>query len=166
MKKILLTLFIAICSLSASAQNNDKLVSFDGIGAFKYGISKSAIEKLVGTKIVLKHIGIDEVYTEGVDVKYKGSDMKLSLMRADAMVAYLDGIETSDPSFKTAEGIGVGADQLTIINTYEKHLLIITSDRITLADINNLHASIVFTMNNKKVTAIGVEPTAAFRDRE
>jgi len=166
MKKITLLICFATVAFFASAQGTGHTVSFDGMDELKIGIGKAELEKLLKIKIVFKHIGIDERYTETIKATYKGIDMEIDLMRSDEIVARLDGMRTTSPLFKTAEGIGVGADQQTIINTYEKQLLIIDKETITLADADNLHSSIVFWMKNKKVVAIGSEPTAAFRDRE
>jgi hypothetical protein len=168
MKKILVLLsFIAIYFI-AFAQKGNHTFNFDGLNAFKLGISKAELEKILGKKIVLKHIMVDEVHTETIDVTYNGADFQLYLMRSQlpAVVAYLEGVSTKSPAFKTAEGIGIGTDQSKIIDTYEKDLLIITKGSITLVDINNIHSSIVFYLTDKKVTEISVEPTAVFRDRE
>lgn len=162
---ILFTCFSALVFF-ATAQKPDHLVSFEGIDELQIGIGKAEIEKLLTTRILFKHIGIDKQYTETFKVKYKGTDMEIDLMGSDQKTTRLDGIRTTSPLFKTAEGIGIGSDQQTIINTYEKHLLIITKEYITLVDIDNIHSSIVFRMQNKKVVGIGTEPTAAFRDRE
>ena len=166
MKKIFLLFSFVALSLGMVAQKDDHTLKFDGLGALKLGMTKAELEKLLNTKIVLKHIGVDEVYTETVNATYKGIDYELFLMRRDDVVAVLEGVTTTSPVFKTPEGIGVGSDQLTIINTYEKHLLMIVRDYITYAHIDDLRSSIVFTMQNKKVVKISIEPTAMFRDRE
>lgn len=166
MKRIFLLFFFAALTLGAIAQKDDQTVSFDGIGALKLWMNKAELEKLLQTKIVLKVIGVSEVYTETVKTTYKGIEFELYLMRSGEVVARLEGITTSSPLFKTAEGIGIGSDQLTIINTYEKHMLIITKETITYANIDDIRSSIVFHMQNKKVVKISVQPTAEFRDRE
>jgi hypothetical protein len=166
MKKIFLLFFLLAFSLGLNAQKEDQKLTFEGIGVFKLGMTKAELEKLINSKIILKHIGIDEVYTETVKAMYKGAEYEFQLMRNDNVVASLEGVSTTSPLYKTDEGIGVGSDQLTIINTYEKHLLMIGREAITYARENNLKSSIVFTMQNKKVVMITVEPTAMFRDRE
>lgn len=166
MKKILVLIsFITVCFI-AFAQKEGHTASFDGLGELRLGMPKAELEKLLNTRIVLKHIGIDEVYTETVKATYKGIPFELDLMRNDNVVATLEGVSTTSPLFKTAEGIGIGTDQSKIIDTYEKHLLIITKEAITLVDIDNIHSSIVFYLKEKKVTQITIEPTAMFRDRE
>ena len=166
MKKIFLFFSLLALTLITHAQKDNQLVTFDNLGPFKLGMSKAELEKLVGAKIVLKHIRIDEAFTETVKVMYKGSEYDLDLGINDKVEAQLEGVSSSSPLYKTAEGIGIGSDLETIVNTYEKHMLIITAGTITYANIDNIHASIVFYMEGKKVVKIEVEPTAAFLDRE
>lgn len=166
MKKSFLLFTLVLSATLLIAQNNKRVLNFDGIDQLKLGMNKAELEKLLGKKIILKHIWIDEIYTETVEVTYKGIKFELMLMRSYEDTARLESVTTGSPLYKTAEGIGIGSDQNSIINTYENHLLIITGDWITLANIDDIRSSIVFTMKNKKVVQISVEPTAAFRDRE
>ena len=103
---------------------------------------------------------------ETINATYKGIPFELELMGSDQQSVRLESVSTTSPLYKTKEGVGIGSDQQTIVNAYEKHLLIIHKEAITLADIDNIRSSIVFEMKNKKVVKIRVEPTAAFRDRE
>lgn len=166
MKKILLLFSLALVIYNSFAQPGNTMLDFDGIDQFKLGMSRVEMEKLLNKKFVFKHIGIDERYTETIAVTYKGIPYDLDLMGSEQQSVRLDGISTTSPLFKTKEGIGIGTDQATIINTYEKQLLIISKEQITLVNIDDLHASIVFSMQNKKIVRITVEPTAMFRDRE
>ncbi|HUR66631.1 MAG TPA: hypothetical protein VMZ03_09785 [Chitinophagaceae bacterium] len=166
MKKVFLFLSIIVFSLVTRAQKDDHTLTFDGIGELKLGLTKAQLEKMLNTRILLKQIGLTESFTETVKTMYKGIEFELDLMRNDNVVAALEGVSTTSPLFKTPEGIGVGSDQLTIINAYEKDLLIISYGSITYTNINQIHASIVFVMENKKVVKVIVEPTAMFRDRE
>lgn len=177
MRNIFLFLFFVITAVNASAQKNDHIVSVDGIGQLRLGMSKVELEKLLKIKIVLKHIGVDERYVETISTKYLGKDIALHLFRSEDKIAILEGLEVTDPVFKTADGVGIGTDQSTIIDKYEQDLLIITpeynddntlkkSTRITFAHIDSYRAAIIFTLLNKKVVAIEVGPTAEFRDRE
>jgi hypothetical protein len=166
MKKIFLLFSLALLIYNGFAQPGNTVLSFDGIDQFKLGMSRAEMEKLLNKKFVFKHIGIDERYTETMAATYKGIPYDLDLMGSDQKSVRLDGVSTTSPLFKTKEGIGIGTDQATIINTYEKQLLIISKDQVTLVDIDDLDASIVFSMQNKKVVKITVEQTAMFRDRE
>lgn len=180
MKKIFLFLSFVVVFVCATAQKNDYTVSFEGMGALKLGMNKAELEKLLNIKIVLKHIGVDIVMIETIKAKYMGIDMELYLFGSADNMLYLEGIGTTSPLFKTTDGIGIGTDQLTIINKYENHLLIIHPEYkeepsanankprtiITLANINNYKEAIIFTLVDKKVVAIEVGPTPQFRDRE
>ena len=178
MKKIALVFFVSMVSIAAQAQKNDFLVSFDGVGEIKLGMGKAELEKLLHIKIVLKHIGVDEIFDESVHTKYLGKDIVLMLTRSDnSKIAILEGFRVTDPVFKTTDGIGMGTDQATIVNKYEDQLLIIhpgyyedpklkNGIDITLANLDNYRAAIIFTMIGKKVVAIEVRPTPEFRDRE
>jgi hypothetical protein len=166
MKKIFLFISLVIPVFCLTAQNPAHIVSFGGIDEMVGYLPKADLEKLLNTKIVFKHIGIDVQLTETIKATYKGAEFEFDMAGSDAKNASLEGVHTTSPLYKTKEGIGVGSDQETIINTYEKQLLIISDEQITLVDIDNIHASIVFRMQNKKVVSIGSEPTAQFRDRE
>ena len=166
MRLSILLFFLLLVSASIVAQKEQHTLDFNGIDAFTLGMSKASVEKLVGKKIVFKHIGIDVQYTEDISVTYKNIPFELMMMRSEEEVARVESVSTKSANYKTKEGIGIGSDEATIINTYEKQLLIISKDMITLADINDIRSSIVFDMENKKVVRITVAPTAAFRDRE
>lgn len=165
MKKLFLFLSLILFMATVSAQNS-KLLSFDGIDELKIGMNRAQMEKLLNMKFTFKEIGITESYMESVPVTLKGISFDLALMGSDQQSVRLESISTTSNLYKTKEGIGIGSDQQTIINTYEKHLLIITKEQITLANIDDIRSSIVFSLQNKKVVKITVEPTAAFRDRE
>ncbi len=177
MKKIILFLFFAVTAGYASGQKNDYTVSFGGIGELKLGMGKAELEKLLHIKIVLKHIGVDELYVETIQAKYLGKDIALYLFRSEDKVAILESVQVTDPIFKTADGIGIGTDQSMIVDKYEDQLLIIQPEysednaiknrtTITFANINSYRSAIIFTMVNKKVVKIEVAPTPEFRDRE
>src|SRR5687768_1399737 len=147
MKKILVFLFFIVTAAFAVGQKTNHVVSFDGIGELKLGMGKAELEKLLNIKIVLKHIGVDEIYAETVQAKYLGKDVALHLMRSEDKVAILDGLGVTDPIFKTVDGMGIGTQQSTIVDKYEDQLLIIHPDFldnnprrrtiITLADMDN-----------------------------
>jgi hypothetical protein len=176
MKKALLFLLILLAAGRLWSQDNAYTVRFDGIGDLKLGMGKAELEKLLHVKFVLKHIHVDEVYTETVQAKYLGKDVSLNLMRSEDKVAILEGITVTDPLFKTADNTGIGTEQSAIVNKYEHDLLIMqpyadnSTDKnqtsIVLAGIDNYRSAIIFTMLNKKVISIQVAPTPQFRDRE
>ena len=166
MKNIFLLLSLTLVVNTGFAQSEKNVLGFDGIGDLKLDMLRPELEKMLNTKFTFKQIGITESYMETIPVTYKGISFELELMGSDQQSVRLEGISTTSPVYKTKEGIGIGSDQQTIINAYEKHLLIIHKESITFADIDNIRSSIVFEMKNNKVVKIRVEPTAAFRDRE
>lgn len=118
MKKIfpLLFLFFAI---TATAQNKDYILSLEGIGPLKLGMTLPDLEKLLKTKIILKVIDVDSVVlTETIKTKYKGINVDIDLIKLQDVPA-VDGIRSSSPLVKTKAGIGVGSTKLQIINAYE-----------------------------------------------
>lgn len=101
------------------AQNKDYLLSLDGIGSLKLGMSLVELETVLKTKIVLKVINIDPVVlVETIKTKYKGIDVEISLWKRQDYIA-VDGISASSPLCKTKAGIGVGSTKLQIIAAYE-----------------------------------------------
>jgi len=120
MKKIFFILFIFISTITA-AQSKDYLLSTDGIGALKLGMPLSDLEKILQKKITLKVIDVDPIaLTEKIKAKYKNIDVEINLIkRQDGIV--VDGITSNSNLCKTTSGIGVGSDQLEIINAYDDY---------------------------------------------
>ena len=119
MKKILPLLFMLFAT-TAAAQNKDYLLSLDGIGPIKLGMSLAELQKLLQTKVTLKVIDIDSVrLTETVKAKYKGIDVEIDLYKRQDNIIIVDGISASSPLCKTNSGIGIGSTKLQIIAAYE-----------------------------------------------
>ncbi|HEY6063192.1 MAG TPA: hypothetical protein VIV35_06260, partial [Chitinophagaceae bacterium] len=78
MKKIFLLLLIAFAT-KINAQNNDYLVTMNGIGALKTGMTKAELEKLIGKKITPKNLLDKDGYSDTIKVKYKSIDVQLYL---------------------------------------------------------------------------------------
>ena len=119
MKKVLPFLFILFAT-TAVAQNNNYLLSLDGIGPLKLGMPLTELEKLLKTKITLKVINIDSVQlTETIKAKYKGIDVEINLFKRQDNIITVDGIKTSSPLCKTKTGLGIGSTRLQIIAAYD-----------------------------------------------
>jgi hypothetical protein len=119
MKKVLPLLFILFATATV-AQNNNYLLSLDGIGALKLGMPLTELEKLLKTKITLKVINIDSVrLTETVNTKYKGIDVEINLWKRQDNSITVDGIKTSSSLCKTKTGLGIGSTRLQIIAAYD-----------------------------------------------
>jgi hypothetical protein len=119
MKKFFLFLFILFAT-TAVAQNKDYLLSLDGIGSLKLGMSLTELENVLKTKVTLKVINVDSVrLTETINTKYKGINVAIDLIKWQDETIVIDGISASSPLCKTKSGIGVGSTKLQIIAAYE-----------------------------------------------
>lgn len=171
MKKILLFSFIFLAT-TAVAQNKDYLLSTDGIGPIKLGMSLTDLEKLLQKKITLKVIDIDSVVlVETIKTKYKGIDVEIDLIKRQDYIA-VDGISTKSPLCKTKSGIGIGATKLQVIAAYEgyhidakpdytedgdKLIKSNTKSSITVKEDREGYA-IVFSLLNNKVISFSIYP--------
>ncbi|MEO5946365.1 MAG: hypothetical protein ABIP79_06075 [Chitinophagaceae bacterium] len=139
MKKLILPAFgLFTCLLfsckskettTATPQNNDFIVSMNGIDSLKLGMSKDGLEKLLNTKLTLRHITVDGGYSDTFSTKYKGIDMVLYLKEGNEQsIAELDGIRTNSPLCKTASGNGVGSDKINVIDSYPDNTKYVTPE--------------------------------------
>ena len=171
MKKILLFSFIFLAT-TAVAQNKDYLLSTDGIGPIKLGMSLTDLEKLLQKKITLKVIDIDSVVlVETIKTKYKGIDVEIDLIKRQDYIA-VDGISTKSPLCKTKSGIGIGATKLQVIAAYEGYHIDAKPDYTEVGDklIKSKNKSsitikedregyaIVFSLLNNKVISFSIYP--------
>lgn len=171
MKKILLFLFI-LHATTVVAQNKDYLLSTDGIGPIKLGMSLTDLEKLLQKKITLKVIDIDSVVlVETIKTKYKGIDVEIDLIKRQDYIA-VDGISTKSPLCKTKSGIGIGATKLQVIAAYEGYHIDAKPDYTEVGDklIKSKNKSsitikedregyaIVFSLLNNKVISFSIYP--------
>lgn len=124
MKKIFFFFFILTASCAA-AQKKDHIISMNGLGALKLGMSQEEVENLLNKKILLPN-SLDTInynYQDTAKVKYKNIDVQLEFNRS-YYAPYkfrmrLIGIRASSPICKTATGFGVGTDMLKIIAAYD-----------------------------------------------
>lgn len=165
-------IFFLFIGLTASSQNSDYIVSLSGIGSLKLDMKQADVEKMLGKKFTLKHINDKEgSWMDTVLTKYKNTDIKLYFERQyeddDNFHMILAGMEVANPLFKTAAGIGIGADKMKIVTTYEMSRLSLMPDYTddtytslskTLSTIyvynDDSENTLVFHLKNKKVTAI------------
>jgi hypothetical protein len=132
MRKIFSLLLICIAT-NCLAQNTDYIVSMSGIGALKPGITKAALEKVLGKKIVLKYLSDkDSGYADTIKTKYKNIDVIIYLGRQyvdeDKQDIVMTGVRSSSPLCRTKAGIGIGDDKIKVINVYENNTLFIWPD--------------------------------------
>ncbi|MEO6613075.1 MAG: hypothetical protein ABIT05_07420 [Chitinophagaceae bacterium] len=148
-------------------QNNDYLVSMNGIDSLNLGMTKAELEKLLNTKLNFPHIVADNG-GDTINVKYRNIDMTLFMDGSADSSATLRGIQTSDPSCKTAGGVGVGADKMKVIDSYADYLKYVapeyeeypvrSSTRSAVAVMDTLNTgAMVFHIINKKVVSVEVQ---------
>ena len=172
MKKILPFFFLLVAT-TAVAQNNNYILSLEGIGPLKLGMPLPELEKVLKAKIALKVINIDSVrLTETVNIKYKGIDVEIDLWKRQDNIITVDGIKASSPLCKTKSGIGIGSTRLQIIAAYEGYYI----DALPVFDYENDKAiksktkstvtvkedeegyAIIFTLLNNKVVSFEILP--------
>jgi len=168
MKKIL---FIGLFLIAVKAPA--QIISMEGIGALKLDMKVAELEKLLGQKIPLKYVLMEDIYYDDtIKVKYKNVNYTLyiskqSTVDPDKFDYILHGLKTSSPLCKTSGGIGIGADKIRIVNGFEDHQVRIDPDYIddtytarskTMLSIyvydNFTDRAIIFRMKNKKVVEI------------
>ncbi|MDZ4807314.1 MAG: hypothetical protein SGI96_03505 [Bacteroidota bacterium] len=126
MKKICLILLITVTT-HAVAQNKDYIISMEGLGAIKLGMTQVELEKLLNQKLLLDNY-LDTINDHNWDtarLKYKGINVQLEFTRSyyapNVFHMRLIGIRASSPLCKTATGIGIGSDRLKIIAGYDSY---------------------------------------------
>lgn len=167
-------IIISITSSALHAQNNDYLVTMDGIGTLKLDMKQAEVEKLLNKKFTLKNMSEkDGSWMDTVKTKYKNTDITLYFERVyDDETNFhmaLAGIMANSPLYKTKTGLGIGADKLRIIGVYEFNRLEVFPDyedeeytRIskTLSSIyvyaDGSENALVFHLRNKKVISIEI----------
>ena len=121
----LITVVLLYCSIDLAAkkkvQNSNYLVTMEGIDSLKLMMTVAELERVLPAQVILKNIG-NGGYADTIPVKYKGADMLLYLEGDTKDDATLRGIETSNPSCKTAKGIGTGSSKIAVINAYPDNL--------------------------------------------
>jgi hypothetical protein len=124
MKKICLFFFIVAAACTAG-QNKEQIISMNGLGSLKLGMSQDEAEKLLNEKILLPN-SLDtnsHNYQDTAKLKYKNIDVQLEFNRSyyapNKFRMRLIGIKANSPLCKTASGSGVGSDMLKIIADYD-----------------------------------------------
>ncbi len=179
MKKFCFFLFL-LAGTIASAQNTDYLVTFNGIGTLKVGMTQASTEKLLNKKFTLKNVNDPEgSWLDTVKTTYKTIPVTLYFERVysddNNFSMMLYGIMAASPLCKTKTGIGMGTDRMKIINDHEGGVIFIAPDfeddtytkrsktkssvTVTLDDSENM---IVFHLLNKKV--VGIEVSRSYGD--
>jgi hypothetical protein len=131
-------------------------------------MTKAELEAMLGTTFTLRHIKVDGGPYDTIRTRYKGMDVQIYLFEGDDQtVATVYGIRSDDPSFKTMDGIGVGAEKEKVIDAYEKHTKYIapayetypvrSKTKSFIAVMDTLESrALIFHIMNRKVSSVEV----------
>ena len=130
--KVVLLFLLSTLSVVAQAQTptSEYLASTGGIGPIKIGMSKAAVEKLIGTKLTLPKYSkaYDSYDWDTVKCTYKELEYELVFSKtfygndtASRLGVYQ--IVCRSPLVKTKSGIAIGDNKLKIFQTYEQYRL-------------------------------------------
>ena len=122
---VLLAILLYSCnskSENAETQNKDYLIDISGLDSLKLGMSKAELEAMLDTTFKLRHIKVDDGPYDTFNTKYKGVELTIYMYEGDdESIATLYGIQSNDPSCKTAAGIGIGTEKAKVIDVYTNH---------------------------------------------
>lgn len=171
MKYLLLILAFAFPITIFSQTATDYQVSLSGIGAIKVDMSKTALEKLINSKITITTINKDDYIIDTIKIIYGHIDLEVAFynkyISGDNYETSIHSISGRSPLLKTKSGIGIGDDKIKIIKTYETYYLeifpIFTDEKNTLKSKSQvtLHGDaqpniIVFDLEDNKVVSFTV----------
>lgn len=189
MRKVLFPLLCILFACNSKPtekkpENNDYLISIDGMGPVKTGMSQEELEKLLNKKLPLTNLTdtISGSWEDSARIQYKDADIKLSFVRTptmtiDSYYLRITGMETSNRMWKTKEGVGIGSGKQQIIDAFfDNYVLFMWPDyadttyttrsktHYTVSVRENREGKeIVFHLKDNKVYAIEV---GAFYDDE
>ena len=179
-------IIFASCSSDKKKENNttnkekkdvaaEYLVSKDGIGELKIGMTQAEIEKLLNQSLVMKHDKDAEAWMDTTTAKYKDIDVTLFFEKQYAedenspRIMQLSGISTTSPKCRTATGLGVGDDKMAIIEAYDNSPIDLGPEYFMVNDTtwepsktkfygnvkdDKYDKQLVFKLENKKITAL------------
>jgi len=138
MKKILLFLaggaFIISCNQKNKEQaptntgkkneNTAYIITKDGIGEIKIGMTQAELEKTLQQKLKLVHANDSgESWLDTATARYRDIDLSLYFERQysekDLYIMQLIGVATTSPLCKTVTGLGIGSEKKAILDTYD-----------------------------------------------
>jgi hypothetical protein len=173
----LIAVFFILQATNVQAQNNDYLITTEGIGSLKLGMTQAELEKLIAKKVPLTNPTdtVSGSYMDSAKVKYKNIDVDLQFTRNyyanDSFRMVITWIRTTSPLCKTKTGVGIGADKLKIISAYEGYHVNIMpvfldeewtvkskTDSMISVCADDEGNTIMFYLRNKKVVAFEIYP--------
>lgn len=110
-------------------ENTDYIVSLDGIGPIKTGMSQAEVEKILNQKIPLTNPTdtISGSWMDSAVVKLKDAELRLSFVRTyaykdpDSFYMRVNDITTSSPLCKTTGGAGIGLSRQQLIDAFDNY---------------------------------------------
>jgi hypothetical protein len=171
MRKICFLLLVLVAT-RANAQNKDYIISMEGLGSLKLGMTQTELEKTLHQKIRLTNYldTINDYFQDTAKLLYKNIRVQLEFER-NYYAPYkfnmrLIGIRASSPLCKTVSGIGIGSDKLKIITAYEDYPITLqqghvnyyhtekskTKSTISISDDSSFFMIRLFLLNNKVVS--------------
>ena len=176
----------ASCSSDKKHENNtnkkekkevaaEYLVSKDGIGDLKIGLTQAEIEKLLNQPLIMKHAKESDTWMDTTTAKYKDIDVTLYFEKQYAedenspRIMQLSGINTTSPKCRTATGLGIGDDKMSIIEAYDNSPIDLGPEYFMVNDTtwepsktkfyvnvkdDKYDKQLVFKLENKKITAL------------
>lgn len=102
------------------------LLSKEGIGDLKVGMTRTDLEKMLKQTLQMKHAGdTGEIWVDTATVKYKEIEVELYFQKQysenPTTEMELFGLSTKSPLCKTADGLGVGSERADILAVYENN---------------------------------------------
>jgi hypothetical protein len=155
-------------------ENTGYIITKDGIGDIKIGMTQAELEKLLNQKLVLRHVNdTADVWADTAMAKYKEIDISLYFERqyneGEVRILQLTGLGTSSPLCKTATGIGIGDEKPAILAAYDDNPIDMGPESEMVNDTTWLPSKtkysinvkddkwdkqLVFRLVNKKVTSL------------
>ncbi|MEP6699747.1 MAG: hypothetical protein ABJA85_00460, partial [Bacteroidota bacterium] len=121
-------LFIIVAASCSPAEKKVEIISMNGLGALKLGMSQAEVETLLNEKLTMTKNYLDTLngsYQDTAKATYKNIPVQLEFQRSvyapDKFRMRLIGIRASNPLCKTATGVGIGTDNLKIIADYDDY---------------------------------------------
>jgi hypothetical protein len=105
-------------------ENTGYTISKDGLGELKIGMTQAEVEKLLSQQFKFNSVKDAPGYWQDtVKAKYKEIEVSLYFERQyvddDNATMQLAGVETGNSLCKTASGLGIGDEKLTIVSRYD-----------------------------------------------
>jgi hypothetical protein len=175
MRNLSLLLFAAFvlfnCNQKSKEQTTEKpgkktedtgyiyIISKDGIGELKIGMTQSEVEKLLNQQFPFNAMKDSAGYWQDtVKAKYKDIEVSLYFERQynenDVTYMQLSGVETNSSLCKTASGIGAGDEKSAILSAYDDSPIDMGPVYEAVNKDDKYDRELIFHLVNKKVSSL------------